>query len=286
MHPHATRNPPPPQDVNDINIAAGGILYKLDEIVQLQRDLVLASEQEPDFDQTFVVGGGALASSDSLRAFGSVLSPGAVALIAGTPNFVPGQQYNLKITSWSTEAAGTNPQNMAVRNPNGPVTIQGLPSTSTPTVTYVDGYTPPAGQAAAAFQVVTTGAGTAGTTYFAIIEATPVGPPPAASAAIPFGLPRTLRHVEITLSVTAPTEIALMPGNLTLAQASGQHGHSLGSSGQSNAICTTGGGTVTARDYLDQSGFMTVYFPNGVNGAYANIRVRSLDATQQRPQRT
>jgi hypothetical protein len=106
----------------------------------------------------------------------------------------------------------------------------------------------------------------------------------AAAVAIPIGLPRTLRHVEMTLSATANVQVAVLPGSLTTAQAAAQHSQT-NAGGQSNAIVTSGGGTVTARDYLDQSGWVTIYFTAAITG-YANLRIRQLDATQARLQST
>lgn len=157
-----------PAQPHPVNVAAGAIVAQLDHIEQLLRDILLNSEQESDFDQTFVVGG-----------------------------------------------------NMT------------------------------------------------------------------APTAVNFQLPRSIHHVEVTLSATASTEVALLDGQLSTTQASAQHGHSAAVTGNSNAICTTGGGTVTARDYLGQGGWMTAYFAAANPGSvYANIRIRSLDETQARPQRT
>ena len=68
----------------------------------------------------------------------------------------------------------------------------------------------------------------------------------AAASVMPFQIPRSLRHVEITLSLSIPGHVVLLPGNVALAQAQGQH--SLTSAQQSNAILVSGGGGTTARD--------------------------------------
>lgn len=160
----------PAVDTHDISVAAGGLLGRLDTIVERLDDLLLNSEQEPDFDQTFVVGG-----------------------------------------------------------------------------------------------------------------------QPAAAIVLPIYLPRTIRHVEITLSCMLSTTayiVGLFAGNVTATQAANQHNFSGSSPAASNAICTSNGGAVTARDYLDGSGILSVYFSGSASVAYANVRVRSLDAEQTRPQRT
>jgi hypothetical protein len=107
----------------------------------------------------------------------------------------------------------------------------------------------------------------------------------AAAVAIPIGLPRTLRHVEMTLSATSSVQVAALPGSLTTAQAAAQHSQTNASGGQSNAYLVSGGGAVTSRDYLDQSGWITIYFAAAITG-YANLRIRQLDATQARLQST
>lgn len=108
---------------------------------------------------------------------------------------------------------------------------------------------------------------------------------PGAATVIIVQIPRTLRHVELTLSVTTSIEVAVLPGNLSITQAQGQHGHNAGVTGLSNASVTSAGGSVTARDYLDGSGYLSVYFTAAGTG-YANLRVRSLDKTQSRSLRT
>jgi hypothetical protein len=108
----------------------------------------------------------------------------------------------------------------------------------------------------------------------------------AGGAVLPIALPRTLRHVELTLSLqtASPTNVvacAVLPGNLSLAQANGQH--NVIGQGTSNAIVTSVAGGVTARDFLDQSGWLTVYVDLTAGGtAFANVRIRSLDSTQSR----
>jgi len=96
-------------------------------------------------------------------------------------------------------------------------------------------------------------------------------------------IPRSLRHVEITLTVdsSTPVSVALFSGNITLPDAQNRHKLALSSSG---AICSSSGGNVTVRDYLDQTGYLTVYFSAAAT-TYANVRVRSLDRRDNQSRR-
>lgn len=159
---------------DDITVAIGSILGRLDNISSLLRDLLLDIEQEPDFDQTYIVGGGNVTNN-----------------------------YNV----------------------------------------------------------------------------------------VPITLPRTLRHVEITVTIAQQSAnnliLGLFPGNLTLSQAQVAMVDAQTALTSLSAIAVVSSGRVTTRTYLDGSGFLTVYCRTINTGAmFANIRIRSLDATQQRAQRT
>jgi hypothetical protein len=99
-------------------------------------------------------------------------------------------------------------------------------------------------------------------------------------------IPRTIHHVEITLEVdtSAPVSVAVFAGNLTLADATNRHKAASGP-GPSGAICSSSGSGITVRTYLDQSGFLTVFFTAAAT-TFANVRIRSLDKTQPRELRT
>lgn len=108
-----------------------------------------------------------------------------------------------------------------------------------------------------------------------------VGGTQAGAAVLAISLPRTLHHVELSLAVdsSAAVSVALFSGNITLADAATRHN---ANTGPSQAICSSSGSKVTVRDYLDQTGYLTVYFTAAAT-TYANVRVRSLDsATAQR----
>jgi hypothetical protein len=95
-------------------------------------------------------------------------------------------------------------------------------------------------------------------------------------------VPRTLHRVEITLEVdsSAAVSVAVFDGILTLANAAQQHMTTAGP-GPSAAICSSSGSGTTARTYLDQSGWLTVYFTAAAT-TFANVRIRSLDKKQAR----
>lgn len=107
----------------------------------------------------------------------------------------------------------------------------------------------------------------------------------AASVVVIGNMPRTLKHVELTLWGDALGAIAVFAGNVSLVQAQGMHNVANAAGAISNAICSSGGGKVTVRDYLDSSGYLTVFFVAAYTG-FANVRVRQLDETQARGQRT
>jgi hypothetical protein len=99
-------------------------------------------------------------------------------------------------------------------------------------------------------------------------------------------LPRTLRYVEIELTAVVPAVaagadnyMALFTGNGTIASC--QAGLNTAVNAGSNATCVTGGGRVKCREYLDQSGYLTVYMNNG---GIANVRIRSLDIKNREKQ--
>ncbi len=99
-------------------------------------------------------------------------------------------------------------------------------------------------------------------------------------------LPRTLKHVEIEFYVAAPNGAVLgfiIQGNNSVAQSAQSVNPSTALSG-TGATCMSGGGKVTVRDYLDGSGYLTVFIPwfSPNNPTYANVRVRSLDLVDWR----
>jgi hypothetical protein len=108
----------------------------------------------------------------------------------------------------------------------------------------------------------------------------------AAAAVSQIQLPRTLRHVEMTLTVdsSVPMSTAVFAGQIALVDAQNRH-KAATAAGPSGAICSSSGGSVTARDYLDGTGILTVLF-TGAATTFANVRVRSLDRTQTEAQRT
>lgn len=108
----------------------------------------------------------------------------------------------------------------------------------------------------------------------------------AGAAVAQIQLPRTLHHVQLELAVdsSAPVSVALFTGNLAVADAANRHKITAGPS-SSGAICSSSGGTTKAREYLDGSGILTVLF-TAAGTTFANVRVRSLDKTQTRAQRT
>lgn len=111
-----------------------------------------------------------------------------------------------------------------------------------------------------------------------------VGGVNAAAAAFPIQIPRTIRHMEITLAVdtSTPVSVALLPGNVTVADAQNRHKSSgAGAAGSSGAIVSSSGGSVTVRDYSDGSGYLTV-FMSAAATTFASVRVRSLDGAQLR----
>lgn len=109
----------------------------------------------------------------------------------------------------------------------------------------------------------------------------------AAAAVLPINLPRTIHHAEITLCVgtSDPTKFAaLFVGQLDVATAGNRHNPAAGGS-SSGALAGSNGNTVTVRDYLDQTGILTVFF-TGAATIYASVRIRSLDKSQSRLRRT
>lgn len=106
------------------------------------------------------------------------------------------------------------------------------------------------------------------------------GGSPAGTSVVVIALPRTLKHVEVTFSVDNPgaanITVALLDGNLTLAQAQGQHNTGATTAAMSNAIVTSASGAKTVRDQLGESGYLTVYFSGAATNVWANVRVRNL----------
>ena len=108
----------------------------------------------------------------------------------------------------------------------------------------------------------------------------------AAAGVIAFQYPRTWRYVEITLSAAPPAtaEVALFDGNLQLSDAQNRHSHIAGPM-QSDALAVVSSGGVTFRAFLNQTGYMTMYFSGAYTG-YVNVRIRVLDNTQYHARRT
>lgn len=101
-------------------------------------------------------------------------------------------------------------------------------------------------------------------------------------------VPRTLKHVELTISIayaTAGVQNALFvfSGQLTSVQALG----SIAGPGQSAHTVASSGGQVRARDYLDGTGYITVLCQqSGAGNLYGTLRVRSLDRSALQPRTT
>lgn len=95
----------------------------------------------------------------------------------------------------------------------------------------------------------------------------------AAIGVVPIVLPRTLKHVEIWLSSDSAATVVVFAGQQSLAAASAQYSTAI--AGGSTASCSSNGGQIKVRDYLDGSGYLTVYFP-AATPCCANVRVRSL----------
>ncbi len=94
-------------------------------------------------------------------------------------------------------------------------------------------------------------------------------------------IPRTIRHARLNLTVdtSVPVSVALFGDNLDIPTV--QRRHQAATAGPSGAIISSSGGTVECRDYLNQSGYFTVYFSAAAT-TYASVRVRSLDRKQPR----
>lgn len=108
----------------------------------------------------------------------------------------------------------------------------------------------------------------------------------AASVQVVGPMPRTIKQAEIELSLTSVGgPVAVLAGNWTLTQAQGLVNLGATAPGQANAVVISGGGKSSVRDYLDSSGYLTVFFAAAYTG-FAQVRVRQLDETQARPQRT
>lgn len=101
-----------------------------------------------------------------------------------------------------------------------------------------------------------------------------------AAGVINIVVPRTLKHVEITLSaeVAAPNFVAVLFGNNQQAQCA----QLFAATGQVDPCAVVSpGGQVKVRSYTDGSGYITVYAPAAAVGT---MRLRSLDLAGRRKQ--
>lgn len=93
-------------------------------------------------------------------------------------------------------------------------------------------------------------------------------------------IPRTIKHVELTLSaeVASPNFVAVLFGNNGLAQCQ----QLFAATGQVDPCAVVSpGGQVKVRSYTDGSGYITMYASAAATGT---LRIRSLDLAARRKQ--